>query len=83
MNHNGIAVIKEIGPELHLNFQNYGSKVYNLSAWDMSGHVLYHLSNVVNTGDAPVRALVVRFDLIHAATRCDELTEYNVEAVKV
>lgn len=83
MNHNGLAITQEMDPELYQVFQDLGSEVCNWSARDMSGDILYHLQNVVSTGEAPVAALVARWDLIHAATRCDELTDYNVEAIKV
>jgi 2-polyprenyl-6-methoxyphenol hydroxylase-like FAD-dependent oxidoreductase/ureidoglycolate hydrolase len=84
MNHNGLASIKECDPELYEAFHALqGSPMRNWSARTMSGEILYHLEDVVASGDAAVPSLVARWNEIHEATRVDELTEYNVKVVQV
>ena len=83
LNHNGMACLKEMDPELYKEFCRLGWEANNWSARDMAGNVLYHLPNVVESNDASTASLVARWDLIHAATRCDELIDYSSEVVSV
>lgn len=84
MNHNGLAAMAEVDPELYQAFLALeGSPMTNWSARTMAGDVLYHLPDVVEGGDAAVPSLVARWDEIHMATRVDELTEYNVKVTRV
>jgi 2-polyprenyl-6-methoxyphenol hydroxylase-like FAD-dependent oxidoreductase/ureidoglycolate hydrolase len=83
LNHNGMATLKEMDPDLYKTFTDLGWPANNWSARDMAGTVLYHLEDVVASGDASTPALVARWDLIHEATRCDEFTEYSTEVVEV
>lgn len=84
MNHNGCAAVAHADPELWQKFEEIGHMVKNWSARDMAGRVLYDLGDVVASGEASWPAMVARWDLIHQATRCDELVEYGnaVESVR-
>ena len=133
MNHNGMAAIQEIDPELYELFlrtrscsskeveataaedgddeekkmvttpedveekktastsetpvapasASSSSEMNNWSARTVSGKILYHLPNVVASGDAATPAMVAQWDHIHSTTRCDDLTEYNTQVVDV
>jgi 2-polyprenyl-6-methoxyphenol hydroxylase-like FAD-dependent oxidoreductase len=83
MNHNVLNVIRDIEPELFKEFQDIGSDVHNWSVRTVSGDILYRSDSERETGHAAVTALIARWNLIHEATKCDELTEYNAEVVQL
>eukprot|EP00977_Amphora_coffeiformis_P007620 scaffold1684_cov214-Amphora_coffeaeformis.AAC.4 len=84
MNHNGLAAIQAMDPELYEKFLSLeGSSMVNWSARDMQGNTLYHLPNVVKEGLAKVPSLVARWNEVHEATRVDALTKYGNKVVQV
>ena len=83
MSHNGMAVVRSMDPELYDAMVATGSSMVNWSARTVTGDVLYHLPDVVEAGLAAEPALLARWDHIHAATRCDDLTEYSTRVVDV
>lgn len=83
MNHNGMSVLEQTDPELFDKITENGSPVSNWSARMVDGTILYDLKDVVDLKLASTPAFVARWDYIHAATRCDDITEYGTKVLNV